>query len=119
MKTRLEKAEGIKRVLFKEYLITDEPKLSDAPVQHRYTPQSMEVVYKFGDWLVDAKGNLCYKKHYFIDKSSLKDSDLICHLFSKGWIDWNEFIPAYFTACKINKIEHLSIRTFYKSALNE
>lgn len=94
------------------------PKLSDEPVQTRYTPQDMEVCYEFGKWRVDESGNMDYDNgHYSIEQESLSEDDWICHLFQKGWIDWNEFIPAYFTACKINKIEHIKARVFYNNAL--
>lgn len=99
--------------------ITDESyPIEKEPVESRYTAQSMEVAYEFGEWKVDQEGNMSFRNgRYDIDRGSLKDDDWFCHLFEKGWINWNEFVPAYFTACKINKIENVKIRIFYESAL--
>lgn len=95
-------------------------KLSGENLALRYTPQSMEVAHEFGKWSVDKIGNMEYDKgRYFIGKERLREDDWISHLFEKGWIDWNEFVPAFFTACKINKIEHVTLRVFYKSALTQ
>jgi hypothetical protein len=98
----------------------EEPKLKDEPLPNTYTPQSMEVVRTFGKWTVDKKGNMEYDKgRYYIEHERLHEDDWVCHLFEKGWIDWNEFIPAFFTACKLNKIEFVRLRVFYKSALKQ
>lgn len=93
-------------------------KLESEDIQLRYTPQSMDCASEFGDWKVDDDGNMEFRNgKYYIEKERLREDDWVCHLFEKGWINWNEFIPAYFTACKINKIEHVKLRVFYRSAL--
>ena len=71
----------------------------------------------FGKWKVTNEGDLIYDNGiYVIDENRLKDEDWILHLMeSKGWIDLNEFIPAYFYALEIKEIEYLKIRIFYNN----
>jgi hypothetical protein len=105
--------------LIKMTYMSKKTKLSANNLALRYTPQSMDVAYEFGRWKVDKNGNMEFNCRYYIGNDRLKEDDWVSHLFEKGWIDWNEFIPAFFTACKINKIEHVTLRVFYKSALTE
>lgn len=67
---------------------------------------------KRGFWTVDLDGSLTYDDYYHIDVSQLKDEDWILHLASKGWIDWNEFIPAYFQALYNADIDTIKLRVF-------
>lgn len=67
----------------------------------------------FGDWVVDKEGNLdCPKASYFIDSNRLKEKDWISHIMSKGWVDLNTFIPAYWTALMHKKIEKITIEIY-------
>ena len=53
----------------------------------------------YGKWHVSIDGLMTYDKgRYEIDNESLEDDDWILHMSSKGWIDWNDFIPAYIQA---------------------
>jgi len=73
-------------------------------------------IINFGKWHVSNNGDMEYDNgRYFIEGTRLTETDWIYHLLtSKSWIDWNEFIPAYFQALKnINK-EFVKIRIFYK-----
>ena len=68
----------------------------------------------FGKWKVSKTGNMEYDKgRYSIEKNRLSEDDWIAHLFSKGWIDWNEFIPAYFQALKNADVQFITSRVFY------
>lgn len=69
---------------------------------------------QFGKWHVSVLGEMSYDNgRYFIDSNRLKNDDWIIHLQSKGWIDWNEFIPAYLQALQNAKIQIIKIKTFY------
>jgi len=68
----------------------------------------------FGKWTVSPDGCMDYDNdRYYIDSEDLKDDDWILHLFSKGWIDWNEFIPAYFQALKNAGFKNITIKVQY------
>ena len=59
----------------------------------------------FGKWVVSSNGDLDYDNRYFIDHTRL-DEDWIQHLMEKGWINFNDFIPAYIEALyRANKTE--------------
>ena len=81
----------------------------------KFTPQTRTVESKtFGDWKVDRKGNLSYDNdRYFIANDRLNNDNWIIHLSEKGWINWNDFIPAYFQACKNAKIQKVGMKMFY------
>jgi hypothetical protein len=54
---------------------------------------------KFGNWVVLKTGDMTYDNNrYDISSDQLNEEDWILHLLKKEWIDWNEFIPAYFYA---------------------
>ncbi len=62
----------------------------------------------FGKWTVYMDGISNNEREYWIDANRLAEDDWILHLSEKGWIDWNDFIPAYLYACKhfgIKKVE--------------
>lgn len=77
--------------------------------------QDRDGTFHFGKWTVSKSGYMVWDKWYDIDEKRLAESDWFYHLFSKGWIDWNEFIPAYFQACKNAKIQTVNVRIFYKN----
>ena len=52
----------------------------------------------YGTWTVDENGNMTHKGYYHITARELDKRDLLLHLSSKSWIDWNSFLPAYFQA---------------------
>ncbi len=71
---------------------------------------------RFGKWYVYSNGNMIYDGYYEIDSDSLRDTndnDWILHMFGKEWIDWNEFIPAYFQALKNINIQFKKEQIFY------
>lgn len=79
-------------------------------------PDSKKRSFTNGKWTVELSGTLIYDKNgynYDIHHSDLHDDDWILHLSSKGWIDWNDFIPAYFQALKNKGIQNINIKTFY------
>ena len=69
---------------------------------------------QFGNWKVDEEGNLDHmKKPYFITADRLNEEDWLIHLAGKSWIDWNEFISAYFQALKNAEIQFIKMRVFW------
>jgi hypothetical protein len=69
----------------------------------------------FGKWHVSKNGDMEYDNgRYFIEASRISEDNWILHMLdSKGWIDYNEFIPAYFQALKnINK-QFIKIKICY------
>lgn len=69
---------------------------------------------QFGKWHVSKSGDMTYDNgRYSIYDNQLKEDDWISHMFEKGWIDWNEFIPAYFQALKNAGIQFKRERVFY------
>jgi hypothetical protein len=67
----------------------------------------------FGDWVVTKQGDLDYNNgRYFISCERLKEKDWLSHMQEKGWIDLNDFIPAFWYACKINNIVNLTIKIY-------
>lgn len=81
----------------------------------KFTPCTIDAnAKKFGKWKVSKKGDMNYQNgRYYISKEQLNQDNWIAHLFGKIWIDWNEFIPAYFQACKNAGIKSLNIKIFY------
>lgn len=68
----------------------------------------------FGKWKVSITGDMIYDDgKYAINDNQLRSDDWILHLFEKKWIDWNEFIPAYFQALRNAGIQKTEIRIFY------
>lgn len=68
----------------------------------------------FGKWHVSKSGDMNYDNgRYEIYDYQLTEEDWIAHMFEKGWIDWNEFIPAYFQALKNSNNQFQRIRIFY------
>lgn len=82
-----------------------------------YDPNSKDKkAVTFGKWRVELDGTLNYKDgRYIIDPSQLDDdeADWVIHLFGKDWIDWNEFIPAYFQALKNIGVQEVKMKVFY------
>jgi len=64
---------------------------------------------KFGKWIVESDGNMCYDDFYWIMADMLKENNWMRHLSEKAWINWNEFIPAYFYALSIIGCKRLEI----------
>lgn len=80
-----------------------------------FTPQNkIKEESKFGKWHVSESGDMTYNNgQYAIYDYRLEDDNWIAHMFEKEWIDWNEFIPAYFQALKNAGIQFKSVRVFY------
>jgi hypothetical protein len=80
-----------------------------------FSPQdSKKQESKFGRWHVYEHGEMSFDNgRYGISEDRLHEDDWIAHLFEKGWIDWNEFLPAYFQALKNVGMKHQRIRIFY------
>lgn len=68
---------------------------------------------EFGSWKLKINGDLVGNDgRYVLHKECLADDDWIIHLFKKGVI-MDDFIPAYFAACKMNNIQNLKMITYY------
>lgn len=79
-----------------------------------YTPQDkIKRAVSFGKWAVSINGDMEYDSYYSITAFRLKEDNWIAHLFEKNWIDFNEFIPAYFQACKNAGIQYVKIMIYY------
>lgn len=83
--------------------------------QEMYSPQNREKkAIQIGKWDVSLNGDLEYDNgRYFIESERLTNDDWIAHLFEKGWIDFNEFLPAYFQALKNIGSQYVKIKVFY------
>lgn len=54
---------------------------------------------RVGEWHVSENGDMTYgDDEYVIEADRLHENDWILQMFTKGWVDWNEFIPAYYQA---------------------
>ena len=67
-----------------------------------YSPQDkIKKSAIFGKWSVSIKGDMSFDSgKYDINSDQLRQNDWITHMFEKKWIDFNDFIPAYFQALK-------------------
>lgn len=84
-------------------------------INNLFTPQDkIKQESLFGKWYVSKVGDMFYNEDkYIIYSEQLTDEDWIAHMFEKGWIDWNDFMPAYFQALKNANIEFTRVRVFY------
>lgn len=80
-----------------------------------YDPHSKhKKAVTFGKWQVEPCGTMIYdNSRYLVEPSQLTDDDLVLHLFSKGWIDWNDFMPAYLQALKNIGVQTVGMKVFY------
>ncbi len=68
----------------------------------------------FGKWHVSKSGDMTYDNgRYSIYDYQLEEDNWIAHMSEKNWIDWNEFIPAYFQALKNAGIQFKRHLVFY------
>lgn len=66
---------------------------------------------KFNDWKVYKNGDIIHTEmNYLISGDRLKENDWIEHMMYKGWVDLNDFIPAYFQALSYKNIESITIK---------
>lgn len=66
------------------------------------------------DWEVTANGNMIHRDYaYLIEACRLTEKDWIKHMLTKGWIDMNTFIPAYFYALRIIGVKEVTITANY------
>lgn len=87
----------------------------NAAVDVWYSPQDRtKQSATFGKWRVSECGDMTYNKgQYAIYDYQLNNTDWIVHMFTKNWIDFNEFIPAYFQALKNAGIQKTEILIHY------
>lgn len=79
-----------------------------------YSPQNrVKQEMQIGKWHVKENGDLEYDGYYHISGKRLIENDWIAHLFEKRWIDFNDFIPAYFQALKNIGEQYVNVRVFY------
>jgi hypothetical protein len=80
-----------------------------------YTAQNkLRKSMTFGKWHVALDGDLEYDNgRYYISADRLTENNWIAHLFEKAWIDWNDFIPAYFQALKNIGVQKTEILIHY------
>lgn len=70
----------------------------------------------FGDWHVSEEGDMEFQDgRYFISSDRLTQDNWILHLMSKKWINFNEFIPAYFHALNITGNTTITLRIKYQN----
>jgi hypothetical protein len=82
--------------------------------QEMYSPQNrVKQELQIGKWHVKENGDLEYDGYYHISGKRLIENDWIAHLFEKRWIDFNDFIPAYFQALKNIGEQYVNVRVFY------
>jgi len=86
-----------------------------------YNPQvSTKKAMQFGKWSVSLEGDLSFDNgRYEIYSNQLKEKFWIAHLFSKNFIDWNEFIPAYFQGLKNAGIQNIEMLVYYSTPIDE
>lgn len=65
----------------------------------------------FGKWVVCKNGDMDYNNRYFIDHARLEEN-WIQHLSEKGWIDFNDFIPAYLQALQNANKKTITIKLY-------
>lgn len=70
-----------------------------------------DVNMQFGDWLVEPNGDMS-NNGYNIESYRLNKEDWFLHLLNKPWMDWNDFIPAYFQACCNAGIQNITMKMF-------
>ena len=81
-----------------------------------YTPQTtIREAKTFGKWDVSLEGDLIYDngRYPIYSDQVASENNWIAHLFEKGWIDWNDFIPAYFQALKNLGIQKKEMLIYY------
>lgn len=72
--------------------------------------QPLEPLKRFGEWLVFENGNMVHDTEgYEIDHDRLNESDWWTFFFTEPNFNWNEFIPAYFFACKQANVQTLNL----------
>lgn len=68
----------------------------------------------FGKWTVEPDGEMTFNGgEYWIEKERLSDNDWILHLSEKGWINWNDFVPAYLQALENAEIQKVTMLAYY------
>jgi hypothetical protein len=89
--------------------------LNEGKINREFTPQnSIKQRSVFGDWKVSKSGDMSYKKGiYNIYDYQLTQNDWIVHMLEKEWVNWNDFMPAYFQACKNAGIQNKTELVFY------
>ncbi len=66
------------------------------------------------DWIITPEGDLLHPSNdYIIEADRLEEDDWVLHLMTKGWMDFNTFLPVYFKALKNRGIKKLLIKTTY------
>jgi hypothetical protein len=69
-----------------------------------------EPVKRFGGWLIYENGDMYQQNfEYEITFDRLNESDWWSFFVTEPNFNWNEFIPAYFYACKLAKVETLNL----------
>ena len=90
-------------------------KINEGKINREFTSQnSIKQRSVFGDWKVSKCGDMSYKKGvYNIYDYQLPDNDWIAHMMEKEWVNLNDFMPAYFQACKNAGIQKITQLVFY------
>lgn len=90
-------------------------KLAEKAEKTKFFPHNNnKMPLKVGKWKVSKKGDMTYDNgRYYIERDKLKEDDWIIHLMQKGWIDYNEFIPAYFQALKNIGEQFINVKIHY------
>jgi dipeptidyl aminopeptidase/acylaminoacyl peptidase len=74
---------------------------------------------RFGKWVVTKENDLIFTGEdrgggtYIITRDRLTEKDWISHLRSKGWIDFNEFIYAYWCVLARLGVRTITIEVYF------
>lgn len=90
--------QDLKKLLKKAELHRDASISMEEYLDRYYTEEKKDVDMHFGDWLVEPNGDM-ENNGYYITADRLTENEWFLHLQRKSWMDWNDFIPAYFQAC--------------------
>lgn len=87
----------------------------DVPVQNIYSPEDTfrSRAMKFGKWFVDTNGDMSWDNRFFINADQVVEQTCIVQMFKHEWIDFNEFMPAYFQALKNKKCQYVNVQIHY------
>ena len=79
-----------------------------------FSPQDkVSLKSKFGKWSVSKSGDMLHDSGYPIYDHQLERDNWIIHMLEKDWVDFNDFIPAYFQALKNAGIKNKKVQVFY------
>ena len=68
----------------------------------------------FGTWHADLNGDLsCQSRDYVISSNELTGTNWTQHLLGKKWINFNDFIPAYYQALVNANVKKITLDIYH------